>query len=276
MICRIRDLDVYTHIAGEGTPVVMVHGMGVDHRTMTGCMEPVFQARGEGWRRIYFDLPGMGRTPGAAWIRNSDGMLGLVLDFIEAVIPGERFVIVGESYGGYLVRAVVRQWPQRALGVLLICPLVVADDAERDLPSRTILRPAGALRARLSEEERHFLDLFLVNQSPRHCRRFQAEMLAGLEAGDPAFQATIRQTADAYRFGFDVEDLSTPFEGPGLILAGRQDCLVGYRDAWRLLDTYQRATFAVLDLAGHGLQMEQEGLFNALVDEWLDRVRDVM
>jgi pimeloyl-ACP methyl ester carboxylesterase len=276
MICRIRDLDVYAHIAGEGTPVVMVHGMGVDHRTMTGCMEPVFQARGERWRRIYFDLPGMGRTPGVEWIRNSDDMLGLLLDVIEALIPGEPFMIVGESYGGYLVRAVVRQWPQRALGVLLICPLVVADDAERDLPPRTILRPAGARRARLSPEEQHLLDLFLANQSPRACRRFQAEMLVGFQAGDPAFQATIRQAADAYRFSFDVDALDTPFEGPALILAGRQDGLVGYRDAWRLLNGYPRATFAVLDLAGHGLQMEQEGLFNALVGEWLDRVRDGM
>jgi pimeloyl-ACP methyl ester carboxylesterase len=276
MIQRIRDLDVYTHIAGEGTPVVMVHGMGVDHRTMTGCMEPLFQARGERWQRVYFDLPGMGRTPGAPWIRNSDDMLGLVLDVIEASIPGERFVIAGESYGGYLARAVVRQWPQRALGVLLICPLVVADDAKRNLPPRSILRPAGALPAPLAPEQREFLDLFLVNQSLQACRRFQAEMLAGFQAGDPAFQATIRQDADAYRFSFEVDDVEAPFEGPALLLAGRQDALVGYRDAWRLLDIYPRATFAVLDLAGHGLQVEQEGLFNALAHEWLDRVRDRM
>jgi hypothetical protein len=28
----------------------------------------------------------------------------------------------------------------------------------------------------------------------------------------------------------------------------------------------------VLDRAGHNLQIEQEALFNALVNEWLDRV----
>ena len=38
------------------------------------------------------------------------------------------------------------------------------------------------------------------------------------------------------------------------------------------MEKYPRATFAVLDLAGHILQIEQESLFNALVNEWLDRV----
>lgn len=33
----------------------------LDHRLMSGCMEPIFTKR-EGWRRIYIDLPGMGVT----------------------------------------------------------------------------------------------------------------------------------------------------------------------------------------------------------------------
>jgi pimeloyl-ACP methyl ester carboxylesterase len=274
MIHRIQDLDVYTRIVGEGTPVVMVHGFGVDHRTMTGCMEPVFQARGERWQRIYFDLPGMGRTPGAEWIQNSDDMLGLVLDVIEAVIPAERFLIVGESYGGYLARAVLRASPARVAGVLLICPLVVAEDAQRDLPPQEVLcREQEALRKR-SPEERQFLDMFLVDQRVRHCIRFWREMLLGFEGGDHAFQTKIRQDPGAYAFSFDVDDLLEPYRGPTLILAGRQDCLVGYRDPWRLLENYPRATFAVLDRAGHALQIEQAGLFTPLVHEWLDRVHD--
>jgi hypothetical protein len=39
-----------------------------------------------------------------------------------------------------------------------------------------------------------------------------------------------------------------------------------------LLPHYPRATFAVLDVAGHNLKMEQPHLFGALMDEWLDRV----
>ena len=50
--------------------------------------------------------------------------------------------------------------------------------------------------------------------------------------------------------------------------------MVGYRQAWDILENYPRATFAVLDRAGHCLEIEQEVLFHALAGEWLDRVRE--
>jgi pimeloyl-ACP methyl ester carboxylesterase len=77
-----------------------------------------------------------------------------------------------------------------------------------------------------------------------------------------------------YAFSFDVDAVAAPFEKPVLILAGRQDGIVGYRDAWGILENYPRATFAVLDRAGHNLQIEQERLFNALVGDWLERVEE--
>jgi pimeloyl-ACP methyl ester carboxylesterase len=64
------------------------------------------------------------------------------------------------------------------------------------------------------------------------------------------------------------------YANPTLILAGRQDAIVGYAGVWRLLEHYPRATFAVLDRAGHGLVHEQVGLVTALMAEWLDRVRE--
>ena len=160
---------------------------------------------------------------------------------IDSLVPGRPFLVVGESYGGYLARGVVRERPQKVQGMLLICPLVIADDDERDVPPCTVSTRVDSLLESLEAEQRQLLDLFLVNQSAEHCARCRDEMLA-------------------------------PFEEPALILTGRQDCLVGYRDAWKLLDNYPRSSFAVLDMAGHGLQIEQATLFNALADEWLDRV----
>jgi pimeloyl-ACP methyl ester carboxylesterase len=101
---RINDLEIYCEIIGDGTPVVMVHGMGVDHRTMKGCIEPVFRDRDDRWQRIYFDLPGMGKTAGVDWITDSDGMLAFVLAFIAELVPQGPFLLVGESYGCSLAR----------------------------------------------------------------------------------------------------------------------------------------------------------------------------
>lgn len=273
MVCRIKDLDIYYEVLGTGTPVLMVHGMGVDHRVMAGCMEPVFQARDEPWQRIYLDLPGMGRTEGADWIAGSDDMVVAILQFVDRILPGGRFLVVGESYGGYLARAITRDRPRDVEGMLLIGPLVEPDDAKRDLPSGSVLRREEALLETLKPEERQLFDQFVVDQTARNWARFRDEMLAGFQAGDPPFKTKIRSDPAAYALSYDVDDLAAPFEKPCLIIAGRQDCLAGYRDPWSLLENYPRSTFAVLDAAGHAMQIEQEALFNALVHEWLDRVQ---
>jgi pimeloyl-ACP methyl ester carboxylesterase len=56
------------------------------------------------------------------------------------------------------------------------------------------------------------------------------------------------------------------------VVVGRQDSTVGYAGQWDLLDEYPRATFAVLDRAGHALPHEQPELLGALLREWLRRV----
>ncbi len=172
------------------------------------------------------------------------------------------------------MRAAVRERPEDVEGMLLICPLVVADDERRDTPPGVVLWRDSALEELLQTDERELLDMFLVNQRVAHWERFRDEMLAGFEDGDPGFKAKIRGDIGAYAFSFDVDDLAFPFEKPALIITGRQDCLAGYRDAWRLLENYPRGSFVVLDMAGHGLQIEQADVFNALVGEWLDRVKD--
>jgi pimeloyl-ACP methyl ester carboxylesterase len=59
-----------------------------------------------------------------------------------------------------------------------------------------------------------------------------------------------------------------------LVLTGRQDSDVGYRDQWRMTENFPRVTFAMLDRAGHGLLIEQAGLLTCVAREWLDRVAE--
>ena len=61
------------------------------------------------------------------------------------------------------------------------------------------------------------------------------------------------------------------YEGPTLIIAGRQDSAVGYAAATDLLESCPRATLAVLDGAGHALPHEQPELLGRLLEDWLAR-----
>lgn len=269
MLCTVSDVPIYYETYGSGRPIVMLHGYYPDHRLMTGCMEPVFAGR-PGWLRLYPDLPGMGRTPARGWIDSTDKMLEVVLGFIDQVLPGRRFALAGESYGGYLAHGIVHRRPGQVAGLFLLCPLVVADASRRQLPPRTTLVADPALMASLAPADAAEFDDVAVVQTAAHWARFRDEVLPGLRLADRPFLERLR--ANAYGFSFDVDALPRPFDRPSLIVTGRQDVSVGYRDAWDILEQYPRATFAVLDKAGHDLQIEQAGVFDALVGEWLDRV----
>jgi pimeloyl-ACP methyl ester carboxylesterase len=276
MQVTIKDIPVFYDVVGAGTPVLMIHGWSPDHRIMKGCMEPVFASQERPWKRIYFDLPGMGRTPGNPWIDGSDAMLDLVLGFVDAVIPGERFLVVGESYGGYLARGLVARRPDATDGMLLICPLgrphIVTETGvdKGDVPELTVLERDGGLLASLTDKERDQFEGLTVLQNERVWRRYRDEIAPGLDLADYDFLDNC--LGRNVPFTIPIDGAIAPYARPALILTGRQDCATGYREVWKFLESYPRATFAVLDKAGHNLQIERDGVFEALVREWLDRV----
>ncbi|RDE13332.1 MAG: 2-hydroxy-6-oxo-6-phenylhexa-2,4-dienoate hydrolase [Candidatus Thorarchaeota archaeon] len=269
MQCRLENVTIDYEIHGKGRPLISIHGFPLDRRVMIGCMEPVAGFGGV-WKRIYFDLPGMGKSQAADWISSSDQMLEVVLEFIDAVIPGQRFALAGESYGAYIARGVVSRKRDLVDGLLLICPLIVADAQKRVVPPQITLVNDPTLMSSLKPEDASEFGSIAVVEEPWIWQRFQKEILLGLRSANKSFVDKIR--AEAYGFSFDVDEAVGTFHAPTLIVVGRQDSTVGYQDAWGILASYPRGSFAVLDLAGHNLQIEQSDLFNALVEEWLVRV----
>lgn len=270
MECVVGDISVYYESCGAGIPIILLHGFGSDHRLMKACMEPIFAER-SGWRRIYLDLPGMGRTPGKDRLKSTDDMLDVVVDVIDTVIPGQQFLIVGESYGGYLSRGVLLRKFDQVDGMALICPGIFTEPSRRDVPPHTVIVENAALLAELDPADAAEFGSVAVVQDHFTWERFRDEILAGASLADVAFLQRIKQHSD---YSFAVDQILPPFPRPVVILVGRQDDKVGYRDAWRILENYPRGTFAVLDRAGHNLQIEQPQVFNALLGEWLDRVRE--
>ncbi len=269
MECQLETITIQYELRGEGRPLLMLHGMPLDRRHMIREMEPLFAER-DGWQRIYLDLPGMGQTPAPDWLVCQDQVLDVLLQFIDRVAPG-RFVVAGLSYGGYLARGVVYRRAARLDGLLLTVPAIPGEAAERHLPPRTTLVFDGPLLRSLPPDLRQSIDGMAVVQGAALVEGWQAVIAPAVAAADHGYLARLRQRP---ALSFDPDALSAPCPVPALILTGRQDDVCGYRDAWGILENYPRATFAVLDRAGHCLTMEQEGLFRALVGEWLDRVEE--
>ena len=172
MECKIKNLSINYETIGEGKPIVMIHGYYPDNRLMMGCMEPIFRVN-DGYRRIYIDLPGMGKSESAEWINNSDIMLDIVIEFIEKVIPDEEFLIVGESYGGYLTRGVVYKMQNRINGVALICPLIIPEYSKRNVAEHVVLVKDDILLSKLTSEEAEDFNSSVVVQSEKIYERYQ-------------------------------------------------------------------------------------------------------
>jgi pimeloyl-ACP methyl ester carboxylesterase len=269
VLANLNGIPVHYAEHGSGTPVLALHGGYVDHREIMGALEPLFADR-PGYRRVYPDLPGMGRTPAPETIDSTDAVLDLLLGLVDAVIGEEAFLVVGHSSGGYLAGAIANRRPRQAAGLALICPLVGEEDGERERPEHVVLHAAddldldGTLGPELAAEFRDYL----VVQTPETLRRFQETVAPGVRLAD---HAALERMSARWRLRTAPEQ-GPAYANPTLIVAGRQDATVGYAGSWRLLGHYPRATFAVLDRAGHGLPHEQAGLLTALLAEWLERV----
>ncbi|MCL4250736.1 MAG: alpha/beta hydrolase [Anaerolineae bacterium] len=267
MECKLRDLTLAYEAVGTGRPLIVLHGRGADHRSVMHTLEPLFEKR-SGWRRIYPDLPGTGGTRAPEGMAAHDQVLDVITEFIDAVMPGERFVLAGVSYGAYLARGVVHRRSRRLNGVLLIVPSIERDAARQSFPEPQILKEDAAFLAALRPDEQWLRDA-VVMQSRALLDEVRDVLIPALAAADQDF---VQRLDSVPGFAFDVDALDEPVSAPALIVAGRQDSVCGYREAWSILDNYPRGTFAVLDCAGHMLTREQKTLFDALASEWLDRV----
>lgn len=276
MWCDIDGVRLWYEAHGKGLPVVFLHGWSMDHRDETPVYEPIF-ADHPGYRRIYPDLPGMGKSPSSKRITNQDGFLDIALRFIAAMTGGDRFLLVGTSAGAYLARGAVQRIAHQIDGLLLRVPLIVAEEKRRDVPKFAPVLRDEKFIAGLAEAEHQTYAQILVHSRPylKAARRKQEKQVApAMKAADAKHLDPIRRDPMRYGFSFDADKLARPFTAPTLIVTGRQDTTVGYRDAWRIVENYPRASFAVLDRADHGLPIDHDELFRALVNDWLNRVEE--
>jgi len=273
MQCELDQATIHYEEHGEGRPIVFLHGWTMDHRLELADYDRIFAGRG-GWRRIYPDLPGMGRSVARAGMGTQDDMLATVLAFIDRVVPEGRFVLAGTSLGAYLARAVTARCRPRVAGLLLRVPCIVADTGRRTLPAFRPLVRDEALLASLDAAEKAVLGDILV-QTPgyleAHRRKVHSLIQPAIEAARP-FVPEMRADPRRYGFSFDLAALEKSFDRPTLIIAARQDITVGYRDVWEILESYPRATFAVIDRADHAWPVEEPNLLAALVEDWLNRI----
>lgn len=258
-----------TRTTGQGRPLVAVHGFGIDHRILLPLEHAVTDAP---WRWVHLDLPWVRESPGYDPSASSaQDVADAVRAAVRAHLGDEPFAIVGNSFGGMVARSVAHELRGQVLGLATIVGVVEPDHARRRVPPRQVVLPDPAVVAAAEPgAARDDFAALSVVQTTATLEAYEQSVLPGLRAAD---QAVVDRIASDYALRTEPEALHPdPFTAPTLHLFGRQDDVVGYEDGWALRDHYPRATYAVLDAAGHNAHLERPAVAAALFRDWLDRM----
>ncbi|MDR1427102.1 MAG: alpha/beta hydrolase [Bifidobacteriaceae bacterium] len=259
--------ELFLERRGAGRPLVLLHGIGVDHRLLLP-LDAAFSQVG-GWERWYVDLPGFGQSPLPDGVTSTQTMADAVLAWVERSFPGEELALLGNSYGGLLARFIANRIPSRVAGLALVCPVVGADRSARTLPPRRIAVADPALAATAPPEQWGPYAELAVVQSQTGWDGFRQHVLPAVMA-DNAEVTTLLESA--YDLTAAPEMGAAPFTGPTTIICGRDDHVVGFQDQLGLLPHYRQATYSVVADAGHNIILDQPGAVLALIVNWAARL----
>lgn len=243
--------------AGEGTPVVLVHGSGPGVSAYANWRLTIPDLASE-HRVLAPDMAGFGFSdkPGnysmEGWVQQLDAFLtALQLDKVS---------LVGNSFGGGLALAFAARWPERVDKLVLMGSMGVT------FPITEGLDRVWGYEASI-ENMRSVLDFFAFDRTLVNDELAELRFRASIE---PGMQEAFSSMFPAPRQRW-VESMTTPLEQIAalphetLIIHGRDDRVIPLDNAWQLLQVINRAQLHVFGRCGHWTQIEHAKAFNNLL-----------
>jgi pimeloyl-ACP methyl ester carboxylesterase len=266
MILKIDENYIYYEAIGTGIPILTIHGFGVDHHLMKGFIEQIIPK--DKYKIIYFDLPGMGKTTVKGQLYHAEDIYGIIKQIVNEIIGDDKYIVIGESYGSYLMQKLLKSDYKNILGAMFLCPVIIPEYHKRDIPEKQIISDEiKNKRIKISENYKEFINMAVLSNM-KILKRYEETILEGVNNANKNFLEIYQKNG----YGFK-EDINRRFEKPVLFVMGKQDHIVGYKDAYNILINYPRASFCVLDESGHNLQIEKIEILKILMWDWLERIK---
>lgn len=265
-----EETQMYYEEVGEGIPFLLIHGWAIDHRFLEKCMEPIFYETGKKFRRIYVDLPGMGKSV-AGKVRNGDDITDILIAFMNEIAADEKFYICGNSFGSVLARAITANLGDRVRGLILLSPAL---DRKQDYVDSKDIIVDENFASTLSEDEREAFIFMHANLNQETYDRYRELVYPSIEINknNEFLRGKLKGT-----FGFDINKkiYKSSYNGPTLILTGKNDRAVGYAKQYEWLDIFENASYFVINNAGHNIHVDQPAMFQGVVSGFVECLSDV-
>lgn len=263
------DLAIYEAGNPDGPPVVFIHGFSQNHltweRQFTGPLADEF-------RLVAFDLRGHGASDkplDAASYTDSS----LWAEDIAAVIQAkalERPVLVGWSYGGYVISDYVRTHGDDAIGGAVFVAAsarVGTEEAQADLGEELLQLMGGVfspdVRANI-DATRAFLRL--ITAQPMDDDAFDLALASAMMVPPEVRLALFSRE-------LDNDDVLAGIDVPTLVVHGRADRAVRLSSGEHIAGTVPGARLLVYEGAGHAPFFEDPERFNQDLAEFVRAAR---
>jgi len=257
--------------AGTGAPLILLHGSGPGASGWSN-FRPNIAALAEHFHVIALDAPGWGLSDAA--LPDAYDHPNAVLELMDA-LGIEKAALVGNSMGGFTAITFAARYPERithlvtmGTGAFLELPtlfgpgdgpsegLKILFEGYRDPSPETMRRLVEVM----TFDPANATDELVAERSARATARPEhlANYLEGVLSGGP-----IRTSASVS----EVVGIATPT----LIIHGRDDRVVHYEQALRLVSCIPDSRLVLINRCGHWVQLEHEDEFNRLVIEFVSR-----
>jgi pimeloyl-ACP methyl ester carboxylesterase len=259
------------YVAGEGRPLVLVHGLGGAATNFAELAPLLVRRHGV----LAVDLPGHGASDALP----AGSGIGDVAERVRRCAELEGYApatVLGHSFGGAVALRLALASPEAVAALVLVAPAGISSSSRRARVGLTVLgtlrpsRIAARYRDRVagSTELKRVVFGFLASDP----ESLSVEAVHGLLAGSELYRD--RGVCSAALFAEDPRPELGALRCPVLILWGARDRFLPLEDGFeyaRRLD----ASLRVFADTGHLPIAERPGECAALIGEFLDRVGQV-
>jgi pimeloyl-ACP methyl ester carboxylesterase len=249
---------IVAEVAGEGFPLVMIHGLG----GTSNMFQPQMRALAN-FRVVRLDLPGAGRSPRPAEPLSMEA----IAEAAQRALTGmgvARAHLVGHSMGTIVCQALAASRPEQVASLTLFGALAEPADATREaLFNRARLARSGAMADIADQIVGHALSAHTRESAPAAV----AFVRESVTRQDPASYA---QNCEALAKAKAVD--ARRISAPTLLITGDDDAVNPPSVAQALCDRIKGAIFSSLDRCGHWATIESPRESNQRLLEFLRRV----
>jgi len=244
--------------AGDGPPLLLVHGSAADHTTWSIQLASPLTRR---FTLVAYDRRGSGRSPG-----DGGSVEDHAADAAELAAELGPVVAVGSSFGAVVVLELIRRWPERVRGAVLCEPPLAPTDDAPPVPLAFLARFDELARSEGGEAAAEFFLRTVLGDAAyeRMPRMFQVRskaMWRAIRADSAAL--------GAYRVRYpELAAVRTPV----LLLGGARSAPYFRPTLEALARALGDARLEILAGAGHMMQAEAHRAFAEQVAGFADEV----